>query len=170
MRAALALLAVLAAVAAAAAPAARALDPRCAGEQLHGTFAVVPGSAGAGNIVYKLVLKNVSSAPCTVTGLPQGQLLGRTHNPLPTHVRAANPGALAAVLVTLLPGQSTVATARFSPDVAGTGDSMSRRCQPVSYWFRVRGQGGGITVVPVKPPTSVCERGTLSFSAYGTRG
>jgi hypothetical protein len=115
------------------------------------------------------VLQNVSSAPCTVTGLPQGQLLGRSHNPLPTHVRAANPGALTAVLVTLRPGASTVALARFSPDVAGTGDSMSRRCQPVSYWFRVRGQGGGVTVVPVKPRTSVCERGTLSFSAYGTR-
>jgi hypothetical protein len=168
MRVALAALAVLAAIAAAAAPAARVIDPRCAGGQLRGTFAVVPGSAGAGNIVYRLGLKNVSSVPCTVTGLPQGQLLGRKHNPLPTHVRPANPGALAAVLVTLLPGQLTVATARFSPDVAGTGDSMSRRCQPVSYWFRVRGQGGGITIVPLKPPTSVCERGTLSFSAYGT--
>jgi hypothetical protein len=170
MRPALAALAVLAAIAASAAPAARAIDASCTGRQLRGTFAVVPGSAGAGNIVYRLVLKNVSSVPCTVTGLPQGQLLGRKHNPLPTHVRPANPGALTAVLVTLLPGQSTVATARFSPDVAGTGDSMSRRCQPVSYWFRVRGQGGGITIVPLKPPTSVCERGTLSFSAYGTRG
>jgi len=169
MRVALASVAALAAIAAAAAPAARAIDPRCAGHQLSGTFAVVPGSAGAGNIVYKLVLKNASSLPCTVTGLPQGQLLGRLHNPLPTHVRAANQGALTAVLVTLLPGESTFATARFSPDVAGTGDSMSRRCQPVSYWFRVRGQGGGVTIVPLKPPTSVCERGTLSFSAYGKR-
>jgi hypothetical protein len=169
MRVALVSVAALAAIAASAVPAARAIDPRCAGRQLSGTFAVIPGSAGAGNIVYKLVLKNTSSVPCTLTGLPQGQLLGRKHNPLPTHVRPASPGALAAVLVTLLPGESTFATARFSPDVNGTGDSMTRRCQPVSYWFRVRGQGGGITIVPVKPPTSVCERGTLSFSAYGTK-
>jgi hypothetical protein len=169
MRLALASVAVLAALAASAVPAARAIDARCAGDQLRGTFAVIPGSAGAGNIVYKLVLRNVSSVPCTLTGLPQGQLLGRKHNPLPTHVRPASQGALAAVVVTLLPGESTFATARFSPDVNGTGDSMTRRCQPVSYWFRVRGQGGGITIVPVKPPTSVCERGTLSFSAYGTK-
>ncbi len=169
MRVALASVAALAAVAASAAPAAPAVGPSCTGAQLKGTFAVIPNSEGAGNIVYKLLLKNTSSTPCTVTGLPQGQLLGRKHNPLPTHVRAANPGALTAVLVTLLPGESTFANARFSPDVAGTGDSMSRRCQPVSYWFRVRAQGGGITIVPVKPPTSVCERGTLSFTAYGKR-
>jgi hypothetical protein len=169
MRVALVSVAALAAVAASAVSAARAVDPRCAGPQLSGTFSVVPGSAGAGNIVYKLVLRNISSVPCTMSGLPQGQLLGRKHNPLPTHVRPANPGALAAVLVTLLPGASTFATARFSPDVNGTGDSTTRRCQPVSHWFRVRGQGGGITIVPVKPPTSVCERGMLSFSAYGTR-
>jgi hypothetical protein len=130
---------------------------------------MVPGSAGAGNIVYRLTLKNRSALPCTVTGLPSGQLLGRLHNPLPTHVRAANPGALTAVLVTLLPGQSTVATARFSPDVPGPGETTMRRCEPPSYWFRVRAQGGGITIVPVKPPTSVCEHGTLSFTAYGTR-
>jgi hypothetical protein len=169
MRIALASLAGLAAVAASVAAAAPAINPSCAGNQLKGTFAVVPNSEGAGNIVYKLTLKNRSNAPCTVTGLPQGQLLGRKHNPLPTHVRAANPGALTAVLVTLLPGKSTFATARFSPDVNGTGDSMSRRCQPLSFWFRVRGQGGGVTIVPVTPPTSVCERGTLSFTAYGTK-
>lgn len=167
MRAALACAAVAAAIAASVAPGATTAATRCTGGQLKGTFAVLPNSAGAGNIVYTLTLENTSSAPCTVTGLPQGQLLGRKHNPLPTHVRAANPGALTAVLVTLLPGESTFATARFSPDVNGTGDSTTRRCQPLSYWFRVRGQGGGITIVPVKPPTPVCERGTLSFSAYG---
>ena len=170
MRVALAGVAALAAIAASVAPAAPTISVSCNGKQLTGSFAVVPGSAGAGNIVYKLVLKNTSGAACTVTGLPQGQLLGRKHNPLPIHVVAANRGALTAVLVTLMPGQTTVATARFSPDVTGVGDSQSRRCQPVSYWFRVRGQGGGTTVVPVKPPTSVCERGTLSFSAYGTTG
>lgn len=145
------------------------MSPSCTGAQLKGAFAVVPGSAGAGNIVYKLTLRNVSVAPCTLTGLPQGQLLGRTHNPLPTHVHAATPGALTAVLVTLLPGESTFATARFSPDVNGVGDSTKGRCQPISYWFRVRAQGGGVTVAPVKPPTSVCERGALAFSAYSKK-
>lgn len=168
MRAALASVAVIAAVAASAAPA-RPAAASCTGKQLAGAFAVVPGSAGAGNIVYKLTLKNTSALRCTVTGLPSGQLLGRYHNPLATHIRAANPGALTAVLVTLRPGQTTFATARFSPDVPGPGEGRIGRCEPVAHWFRVRGQGGGVTIVPVKPPTPVCEHGTLSFTAYGTK-
>ncbi|MFL5952495.1 MAG: DUF4232 domain-containing protein [Gaiellaceae bacterium] len=170
MKLALACIVAIAASSASLAPAATTAASSCTGKQLSGIFAVVPNSAGAGNIVYKLTLKNRSALPCTVTGLPAGQLLGRLHNPLPTHVRAANPGALTAVLVTLLPGQSTFATARFSPDVPGPGETTLRRCEPRSYWFRVRAQGGGVTIVPLKPATSVCEHGALSFSAYGTRG
>lgn len=139
----------------------------CKGAQLAGSFAVVPGSAGAGNITYALRLKNTSKASCSVTGLPQGQLLGRRGGKLPTHVRAAFPGALTAILVTLRPGQSTRATARFSPDVPGTGEQMVGRCEPVGYSFRVTAQGGGTTTVKVLPPTSVCEHGRLLFSAYG---
>jgi hypothetical protein len=81
-------------------------------------------------------------------------------------VRAAHPGQLTAVLVTLAPGDSTLATARFSPDVPGTGEQMSGPCEPKSYWFRVRAPGGGTTTVKVLPPTPVCEHGTMSFSAY----
>ena len=156
----------LAAVAASTSHAARDLT-RCRGAQLAGSFAVVPGSAGAGDIVYALKLKNTSATACAVTGLPMGRLLGRLKGPLPTHVRAAFPGALTAILVKLQPGQSTRATARFSPDVAGTGEQMTGRCEPVAHWFRVAGQGGGWTLVKVVPPTSVCEHGRLSFSAYG---
>ncbi len=49
----------------------------CKGSQLTGSFAAVAGSAGAGNISYRLRLKNVSKTSCSVTGLPQGRLLGR---------------------------------------------------------------------------------------------
>jgi hypothetical protein len=140
---------------------------RCRGAQLAGNFAVVAGSAGAGNITYVLKLKNTSASACTVTGLPQGHLLGRARNVLPTNVRAAFPGALAAVLVTLAPGRSTHATARFSPDVPGPGEQAPGRCEAVAWWFRVTGQGGGSTAVKVAPPTSVCEHGRLLFSAYG---
>jgi len=141
----------------------------CAGSQLAGRFAEILGSAGAGNISYRLVLKNTSTRACSVTGLPQGRLLDRTGRPLPTHVRAAFPGALTAVLVRLSPGRSTRAMARFSPDVPGPGEPVSgRRCEPVAYFFRVTGQGGGTTKVKVSPPTSVCEHGQLFFSAYGS--
>jgi hypothetical protein len=139
----------------------------CNGSQLAGTFAAVRGSAGAGNISYALQLKNISTSTCSVTGLPQGQLLGRHGGKLPTHVRAAFPGALSAVLVTLRHGQSTKATARFSPDVPGTGEPMmTGQCEPTAYSFRVT-MHSGTTTVKLLPATPVCEHGQLQFSAYG---
>jgi hypothetical protein len=140
---------------------------RCRGAQLAGSFTAVRGSAGAGNITYALKLKDTSALPCTLTGLPQGVLLGSTRNGLPTHVRAAFPGGLSAVLVTLGPGRTARATARFSPDVPGPGEQSTGRCEPVAWWFRVAGQGGGSAVVQVSPRTSVCEHGRLLFSAFG---
>jgi Tfp pilus assembly protein FimT len=143
----------------------------CAGSQLAGSFSVVRGSAGAGNITYKLVLKNVSSRECVVTGLPQGRLLGKAGKPLPTHVKAAFPQGLTAILVHLAPGATTFATARFSPDVPGVGEpAAGTKCEPTSWWFRVTGQGGGTTKVKLAPPTPVCEHGRLLFSAYSVKG
>lgn len=138
----------------------------CTGKQLGATFKAVPGSAGAGNIVYTLVVTNRSTTSCSVSGLPRLVLLGKTGKALPTHLRAALAPEPPVVLVTLAPGKSAMATARFSPDVNGTGDNMSGRCQPIAYGVRVSGPGGGTTKGAIKPPTSVCERGTLSFRAY----
>jgi hypothetical protein len=157
----------LVAAATAAAADARTEAPLCKGSQLAGTFAGIPGSAGAGNISYRLVLQNRSTTQCQLTGLPSVRLLGKTGKPLPTTVRAAFPGALAAVLVRLAPGQTTKATARFSPDVPGVGETTVGRCEPVAYWLRVNAQGGGTTKVKIAQPTSVCEHGRLNFSAYG---
>jgi hypothetical protein len=165
----LTLTAVAAAVVACGATAA-SQPSRCTGKQLAGSFAAVPGSAGAGNIVYELVLKNVSTKTCAVTGLPQGRLLDKAGKPLSTHVRAAFPGALAAVFVRLAPGRKTYASARFSPDVPGPGEPVAgRSCEPKAWWFRVSGQGGGTTKVKLSPPTPVCEHGQLQLSAYGLK-
>jgi hypothetical protein len=159
---------VVLATAVAAATGGAAATGACTGSQLTGAFKVVPGSAGAGNITYALVLTNTSHSPCTLTGLPQGRLLTRSGAPLPTHVRAAFPGALSAVLVRLAPGKKTRATARFSPDVPGVGEpAAGLNCERTAYWFRVSGQGGGTTKVKLTPPTAVCEHGRLLFSAYG---
>src|SRR4051812_16689965 len=142
----------------------------CTGAQLKGTFNVVPGSAGAGNISYTLVLKNVSSRMCTVTGLPQGRLLGKTGKALPTHVRAASPGMLTAILVRLLPGKTAYASARFSPDVPGPGEpTAGTKCEPTAWWFRVLAPGGGTLKAKVEPPTPVCEHGQLLFSGYSQK-
>jgi hypothetical protein len=169
MRLSFALLTALAAiVAAGASGAAAAPISDCTGAQLHGTFAAVPGSAGAGNISYKLTLKNISTSPCSITGLPVAQLLGKHGGKLPTHVQAASKGMLTAIFVRLQPGQSTKATARFSPDVPGTGEPVSgTNCEPVAYSLRVTAPGGGTTTAKILPPTSVCEHGRLMFSGYG---
>lgn len=166
MKAAAALLAVVVAAVGPAVGHARTNVASCTGSQLKAAFNVVPGSAGAGNIVYRLRVTNTSSSTCSVTGLPRVTLLDRTGKANPTHVRADFPQGLTAVLVILAPGKSAQATARFSPDVNGTGDHMSARCQPLAYWLRVTAPGGGTTKAKITPETSVCERGTLSFRAY----
>src|SRR5262245_11696807 len=137
----------------------------CTASDLSGTFAVVPGSPGAGNIVYELRLKNTSGSTCTVTGIPGVTLLDRAGKKLPTHPVPAHPGALTAVLVTVAPGATAAATARFSPDVPGTGEPvMGGRCEPVAYTLLVRPNGGGTLRAPIRPPTPVCEHGGMSWS------
>jgi hypothetical protein len=155
---------VVIAVCAAAVPAYAAQTRACTGIDLQGSFTVVRGSAGAGNIVYRLRLTNASSSTCWVSGLPVAQLLDSKYKKLPTHVRAARPGQGAAAKIVLKQGRSATADARFSPDVPGPGEPVSRRCEPVAHFLRVTPNGGGTVTVPIRPPTSVCEHGTLSFS------
>jgi hypothetical protein len=135
---------------------------------LSGTFAVVPGSAGTGQIEYVLTLKNTSASRCYLSGLPKVTLLGASGSNLPTRVTAA--GAASRRRVVLEPGASAVAQARFSPDVAGQGDSQSGQCQPPAHTLQVTPDGGGVADAPIKPPTSVCERGTLNFDVYAPAG
>jgi hypothetical protein len=138
----------------------------CMGTQLAGVFVVIPGSAGAGQISYSLTVKNSSQIPCSVQGIPQGTLLGVSGTPLPTHVKSAGGGGRRIVLP---PGASATAQARFSPDVAGTGDSQSGACQPAAHTFQLTASGG-VTEASMKPPTSVCQQGTLNFEAFGYAG
>ena len=150
------------AVLAGSAAARSTLAPACTGSQLKGTFKVVPGSAGAGNIVYKLDVANKSQTSCSVTGLPVVRLYGKTGKKLPTHVVPVFRAGLTAILVTLAPGQYAHATARFSPDVPGVGEGNRKQCEPTAYWLHV----SGTAKVPVKPPTPVCEHGQLQLTAY----
>src|SRR5262245_59449221 len=98
----------------------------CIASQLTGSFSVVRGSAGAGNIVYRLRLRNRSPRTCFVSGLAGLRLLGKTGLPLPTKVTPAFRPGLTAVRVVLRPGQATKADARFSPDVPGPGEGQTR--------------------------------------------
>ena len=139
----------------------------CTGAQLTGTFALVPNSAGAGQIAYALTLKNSSRSSCLLRGVPQATLLGASGTPLPTHIRAAGGGKRPIVLP---PGASAMAQARFSPDVAGDGDSQTGACQPAAHQLQVTPAGGGVAEASIKPPTSVCQQGTLNFEPFGYAG
>ena len=140
----------------------------CNGGQLTGTFDLVPGSAGAGQIEYVLKVKNTSGTPCSVRGIPKAILLGASGATLPTHVRPAGGGRGARIV--LEPGASAAAQARFSPTVAGEGDSQSGVCQPAAHTLQVSPDGGGVMDAAIKPPTSVCEEGTLNFEAFDYAG
>lgn len=142
----------------------------CTAAQLAGNFSVVRNSAGAGNIVYALNAKNVSKHMCFVTGMPGVTLVDKNGHALPTHAQPSNPGALTAVMVTLKPGASAKATARFSPDVPGVGEPVSgRQCEPTAYTLRVRPSGGGMFKAPIRPPTPVCEHGGMSWTVFTAR-
>lgn len=145
--------------------AAPATNP-CAADSLRGSFEGVPGSAGAGQIVYKLTVTNTGSSPCFVSGLPEVQLLGTTGKALPTSATAAQPGIATAAKISLKHGASATADAQFSPDVNGTGDSTSGQCQPTATVLRVTAPGGGTFDVPIQPPTAVCEQGSLHFKVF----
>lgn len=137
----------------------------CTGDAMSGTFEVIPGSAGAGQISYRLTVTNTSPVACYVSGLPQVQLIGANGADLPTQVVPEQPGAAAAAKIVLQPNASAFADARFSPDVNGTGDSTTGQCQPKSVTARVA-FGGAPLDVDVKPATPVCEQGQLRFKLF----
>lgn len=138
----------------------------CQGTDLTATFALIPNSAGAGQIAYTLTVKNSSQIPCSVQGIPRGTLLGASGTALPTHVKSSGG---AGKRIVLPHGASAMAQARFSPDVAGSGDSQSGACQPQAHTFQLSA-AGGVTEAPIKPPTSVCQQGTLNFEAFDYAG
>jgi Protein of unknown function (DUF4232) len=138
----------------------------CAAGSLTGSFDEVPGSAGAGQIVYTLKLTNTGSSACFVSGIPQVQLLGTTGKALPTSASAAQAGTATAVKVSLRHGGSASAEAQFSPDVTGTGDATSGQCEPTATVLRVTAPGGGTLDAPIQPPTPVCEQGSLHFKNF----
>lgn len=144
-----------------------AAAPACTGSSLGGTFAGIPGSAGAGQISYRLTVTNTSNAACFVSGMPQLQLLDAQGAALPTSVTAAQPGQATAAKIVLQPSASATSDARFSPDVPGVGEGQAGKpCEPVAHQLQVTANGGGTFVVPITPPTSVCEHGSLRMTLY----
>lgn len=155
------------------APGAEAADPaagtstRCHTADLSGTFTAVPDSVAAGNIVYNIKLTNTSTRTCTVYGHPGLLLQNAQHAALPTHVdwNSMVPDRL----ITLKPGQAVSASARFSPDVAGTGDTAApgAACEPTADFTEITPPDETAhLVVSVRPATPVCEAGTMAVSPF----
>lgn len=145
--------------------------PRCHTTDLRGSFAIAAGSEGAGNVTANITLRNTSSHACWVGGYPGMLLLGSSHQALPTDV--ARSDAVAARRVTLEPGGAASASARFSPDVPGSGDSQSGACQPTAHYVEITPPDETThLVVTAQPATAVCERGTMQTSVFvaGTAG
>jgi len=135
----------------------------CRAGQLSARMAVIVGSAGAGNIEYRLLLRNASRASCVVSGHPGLRLRGAAGQNLPTHVTPVPPNAIG-VIVTLVPGGSAQATLRFSPDVPGPGEGMVGACEKTAHTVRVTlaSPGQGSLIGPITPPTAVCEHGGMT--------
>jgi hypothetical protein len=149
--------------------ASEAAAPPCNGADLTGTFNVEPGSAGAGQISYILRLENTSAHTCFVSGLPKALLIDEQGGALPTNVQPARPGAATAAKIILKPQEAAVATARFSPDVPGGSEQTDGPCEPRAFTFHLT-IGDGTLDAPIRPPTPVCERGTLFFSVFTAAG
>lgn len=147
----------------ATAPAGRASGnavPPCRATELGGSFTGVYGSSGMGHVEYRLRLVNLSPSDCLLSSLPRLRLLGRSGSALPTTI---HPGRGSPSPTVVIPSHQTAfATALFSPDIPGPGDTHAagRPCQPTAFRLAVPAAGGA-AVVPVEPPTSVCERGSL---------
>lgn len=138
----------------------------CTGAQLTGTFKLIPGSAGAGGISYRLRVTNRSQKACIVSGVAGLRFLSKTGKPLPTRVTRAQSG-LGLARITLQPGKSAKADARFSPDIPDQNEPQTGPCEPVAYKVRVTPPpGGGTLVAPVSPPTTVCVHGHVQLKNF----
>jgi uncharacterized protein YecT (DUF1311 family) len=143
----------------------------CNASALSGRFTLVPGSQGAGNVVYRLTLLNTSRSTCFVTGIPRLVLLDKQGKALPTAAVSASPGRGTAAKIELSPGSASTADARFSPDVPGPGEQHPGACETTAYWLTVSpAPGHGSLRAPISPPTPVCEKGRLSFSLLRAAG
>lgn len=134
--------------------------PACAPSELAGSFKPVFGTQGAGTVTGRIVLTNTTRQPCLVGGYLGLQLVGAGGSLLPTNVLHA---AGTAKSITLDPGSAASAAARFSPDIAGPGDSKTGPCQPTAISTRVMLPNESGYLVVSGPNTSVCERGTLDL-------
>ncbi|WP_194920917.1 DUF4232 domain-containing protein [Catenulispora rubra] len=125
-----------------------------------GTWRVVPGSEGGGNVVADIALRNTSGHACTVAGFPGVSLLASDEHPLMTTVEKDDSTAVATV--TVAPGAWVHAEVRYSPNVPGPGEPSTGGCEPTTVHALVQLPGDTMWGrVTLDSPTMVCEKGRL---------
>jgi uncharacterized protein DUF4232 len=130
----------------------------CSASDLTGTFAVLAGSAGAGNIVYALHVTNASQKACTVSGVPTVTFLDAHGSVMDQHTNADGSQE---TVVSLQPGASASAQVRFSPDVSP--------CDPgTATTLRVQMPDKSTFDVKFDPPTKLCGAGSVQPSSFTT--
>jgi hypothetical protein len=123
------------------------------------TFKVVPGSAGAGHIAYRLRIAN-HHADCLFPTKPHVHLLARDRDGLPAH--AIWPSTTH--LEILIPADRVAAaTATFSPDIPSGGEPQAH-CERVAHTLILNIRTGALGA-EVDPPTRVCGHGRMTFRA-----
>ncbi len=136
---------------------------QCLAATLSGSFTIILGSAGAGHVSARVVLTNTGTATCRTGGYVGMQLLGAGGTHLPTTV--VRDAALAVTALTMTPGSSVSAVARFSPDIPGPADTQTGPCQPVAASTLVTPPNDTHQIVAHGPGSSVCESGTIDMQA-----
>ena len=139
-------------VTASAAPAGNA----CTAHDLTGTFQVLQGSAGAGNIVYTLKVTNASQAACTVSGIPDLTVLDASGNRMPSTPSVTTSHG---PTVALQPGDSATAQVRFSPDVTPCDTGTAKT-------LRVTMPDGSTFDTKFDPATHLCGGGSLQPTPF----
>jgi hypothetical protein len=132
----------------------------CTNAGLHGSFAEVEGSAGAGHIIYRLRLLNRTGATCQVPTHPPLHLEDNHRHGLPTNPTFA---AASSPTFNISAHRAMIMRARFSPDIPSGGEPA--QCERVAHWLRVGLLAHRSVTVPVEPPTRVCGHGAMTFSS-----
>lgn len=130
----------------------------------------IAGSNGAGHTAYRLTVRNTGRCIFRFDRNHANLILykgfTRKSKQLPSHVVAEGKQHA----FTIAPGKAAHARITFSPDIPGKNEPQRGRCEPVAHSVGVilsvnRSAAQLVNVHGlIKPPTSVCEHGTMEES------
>lgn len=137
--------------------------PSCVAARVTVKMSVIKGSFGAGNVSYRLTLKNRGPGSCIISTYPALKLLRANGKGLPTKIIRTQKAK-----TNLIPaGETAKATLRFSPDIPGKGEPARGACEPKAAKIRMTLSSTSSAVGPIAPATSVCQHGTMTMTPLG---